>query len=165
MLDCRNPEARIRKALYQAFDKSSLPGVLGSDNAQFNHCDLEIEFKSAGVLILRQSRCGGLTSFGDVIAPVKSSERTTTDFGTLDYKFASDVRTYVTFEFDDGIERIEFYLENRLEANDTEVPYEWLWDEAATGFFKLTVISYDVVGHSTTEEMRDIFIINLDIFG
>jgi hypothetical protein len=64
-----------------------------------------------------------------------------------------------------GVEYVEFYLENRLESNDTEIPYEWLWDEAATGFFKLKVIAYDNVGHTTTEEMRDIFIINLDIFG
>jgi hypothetical protein len=64
-----------------------------------------------------------------------------------------------------GIQNIEFYLENRLEANDTEAPYDWLWDEAATGFFKLEVTAYDNVGHTTTEEMRDIFIINLDIFG
>ena len=64
-----------------------------------------------------------------------------------------------------GVEYVEFYLENRLESNDTEIPYEWLWDEAATGFFKLEVIAYDNVGHTTTEEMRDIFIINLDIFG
>jgi hypothetical protein len=30
------------------------------------------------------------------------------DFGKLDYKYADDIRTFVTFEFDNGIERIEF---------------------------------------------------------
>ncbi len=64
-----------------------------------------------------------------------------------------------------GIEKVEFYLENRLESTVYEVPYNWLWDEAATGFFKIEVIAYDNVGHITTKEVRDIFIINLDIFG
>ena len=52
--------------------------------------------------------CGGLNSLADKITPVRSFDKTTTDFGALDYKFANDVRTYVTFEFDDGIEKIEF---------------------------------------------------------
>ena len=30
------------------------------------------------------------------------------DFGKLDYKYAEDIRTFVTFEFDNGIEKIEF---------------------------------------------------------
>jgi hypothetical protein len=64
-----------------------------------------------------------------------------------------------------GIEEVEFYLENKLEVKLTEVPYNWLWDEAATGFFKLKVIAYDNVGHTAIDEVTDIFIINLDIFG
>ena len=64
-----------------------------------------------------------------------------------------------------GIKKVEFYLENRLESNVTEIPYSWIWDEAATGFFKLEAIAYDEVGHSSVDEIRDIFIINLDIFG
>jgi hypothetical protein len=63
-----------------------------------------------------------------------------------------------------GIEKVEFYLENRLEDTVFDTPYNWLWDEAATGFFKLEVIAYDNVGHTTSKEMRDIFIINFDIF-
>ncbi|MBI1662478.1 MAG: hypothetical protein IS860_03085 [Nitrosopumilus sp.] len=52
--------------------------------------------------------CGGLDGIGIDVSPVRVSERTYTDYGTLDYKFANDVRTFVTFEFDEGIERIEF---------------------------------------------------------
>ena len=48
------------------------------------------------------------TVFSPEISPVRASERTYTDYGTLDYKFANDVRTFVTFDFDEGIERIEF---------------------------------------------------------
>jgi hypothetical protein len=64
-----------------------------------------------------------------------------------------------------GIVEVEFYLENRLEANVSEIPYQWTWDEAATGFFKLEAIAYDKVGHSSIDEIRDLFIINLDIWG
>ena len=52
--------------------------------------------------------CGGLDHSGSEIAYSRSSDRLVTDYGTLDYKFANDIRTFVTFEFDDGIERIEF---------------------------------------------------------
>ena len=52
--------------------------------------------------------CGGLDHNGSEIAYSRSSDRLITDFGTLDYTFANDIRTYVTFEFDDGLERIEF---------------------------------------------------------
>jgi len=63
-----------------------------------------------------------------------------------------------------GIEKVEFYLENKLEASVIEAPYSWLWDRAATGFFDIEVIAYDNAGHSTTDEIRDLFIINLDIW-
>jgi len=63
-----------------------------------------------------------------------------------------------------GIEKVEFYLENRLEANVSEEPYSWLWDRAATGFFDIEVIAYDNVGHVVNDEVRDLFIINLDIW-
>ena len=52
--------------------------------------------------------CGGLGDSGSEIAYSRSSDKSMTDFGALDYTFANDIRTYVTFEFDDGIERIEF---------------------------------------------------------
>ena len=64
-----------------------------------------------------------------------------------------------------GIDRVEFYLENDLESNTSEVPYEWLWDRAATGFFDIYVVAYDKVGHEVMDEVRDLFIINLDIWG
>ena len=39
----------------------------------------------------------------------------TTDFGQSPYKFAEDVRTFVTFEFDQGVERVEFpYFETYI---------------------------------------------------
>ncbi len=54
--------------------------------------------------------CGGLNSNIDTskfIAKTSSNE-TFIEFGKLDYSFANDVRTNVTFEFNNGIEKIEF---------------------------------------------------------
>jgi len=74
----------------------------------------------------------------------------------------------ISVEADDehsGIEKVEYYLENDLEATVTEVPYNWLWDRAATGFFDLEIRAYDTVGHVAVDEINDLFIINLDIIG
>lgn len=64
-----------------------------------------------------------------------------------------------------GVSQVEFYLENNLESTDIDIPYRWLWDYAATGFFDIEIKSVDNVGHVTTEAVTDLFIINLDIFG
>ncbi|HEC89314.1 MAG TPA: hypothetical protein ENI44_01885 [Thermoplasmatales archaeon] len=64
-----------------------------------------------------------------------------------------------------GVKKVEFILENEVEANVSEPPYTWLWDRAATGFFKLAVKAYDNVGHTSTDEISDLFIINFDIVG
>lgn len=64
-----------------------------------------------------------------------------------------------------GVEKVEFILENKVEANVSEPPYTWLWDRAATGFFKLAVKAYDNVGHTAVDEISDLFIINFDIVG
>ncbi len=64
-----------------------------------------------------------------------------------------------------GVKLVEFILENKVRANVTEPPYKWLWDEAATGFFRLSVKAYDGVGHTAVAEISDLFIINFDIIG
>lgn len=64
-----------------------------------------------------------------------------------------------------GIKEVEFIIDDRLQANLSEVPYEFLWDEAAFGFFTVEVIATDNVGQTDTDLMRDFFIINFDIFG
>ena len=76
----------------------------------------------------------------------------------------------ITFETEvtdegSGVEDVEFYLENNLEATVTEPPYRWLWDEAATGFFDVELLVTDKVGHESTDSVDDLFIINLDIIG
>jgi hypothetical protein len=64
-----------------------------------------------------------------------------------------------------GVQRVELFIENKKKANISESPYKWLWDEASLGFFKIKAIGYDNVGHNTTDEVKDVFIINLDILG
>ena len=54
--------------------------------------------------------CAGIVS--DVISKnmleYNTSPNEINDFGKLDYKYADEIRTFVTFEFDNGIEKIEF---------------------------------------------------------
>ncbi|MCV0431287.1 hypothetical protein [Nitrosopumilus sp.] len=50
--------------------------------------------------------CGGLEKSEH--SKSRTVDRTLNDFGALDYTFANDVRTSVTFDFDDGMEKIEF---------------------------------------------------------
>jgi hypothetical protein len=64
-----------------------------------------------------------------------------------------------------GVQRVEFYIEEKKKANMTESPFKWLWDEASLGFFKIKAKAFDNVGLNATDIVRDVFIINLDIFG
>lgn len=54
--------------------------------------------------------CSGLNPhLADEPTTWKSANtRTFTEFANLDYKYANDVKTFVTFDFDTGIEKIEF---------------------------------------------------------
>jgi hypothetical protein len=83
------------------------------------------------------------------------------------YPFVIGQITVIADAADDGsgVDHVEFYLENDLETIDTEPPYSWLWDRAATGFFNVEVIAYDAVGHSVSDQVLDLFIINFDIWG
>lgn len=64
-----------------------------------------------------------------------------------------------------GIKQVEFLIDDGQQANMSEEPYEFLWDEAAFGFFTVEVIATDNVGLTDTDIMRDFFIVNFDIFG
>ncbi len=53
-----------------------------------------------------------------------------------------------------GIERVEFYLDGVLKANDTTEPYNWLWSQwTLRKRHNLTVVAYDNAGNtnSTTD--------------
>ncbi len=70
-------------------------------------------------------QCGGLDPLSTV--PSDSTWRrefTTTEYVGTPYKFAGDVRTFITFEFDKGIEKVEFpvfVLESGFKEDDDNV--------------------------------------------
>ena len=55
---------------------------------------------------------------------------------------------------DSGMDRVEFYTDNQLKANDTIAPYSWTWSEIA--FFKYTirVVAFDKEGNSDFKEIK-----------
>ena len=58
-----------------------------------------------------------------------------------------------------GIDRVEFYINNRLEHTDGEKPYQWKWDEKAFGICTIKTIAYDNAGNSNRDSMA-VFIMN-----
>ncbi|NIM25559.1 MAG: hypothetical protein GTN35_05205 [Nitrososphaeria archaeon] len=52
--------------------------------------------------------CGGLNSRTDIVNDVWRQKFTTIEYSQTPYVFAEDIRTWITFEFDQGIEKIEF---------------------------------------------------------
>ncbi len=61
---------------------------------------------------------------------------------------------------EDGINKIEFYINGILKYNDTEQPYEWLWNEKAVGKYEIKAIAYDNAGNKAEDKM-DVIIFNL----
>ena len=55
-----------------------------------------------------------------------------------------------------GINRVEFYRDNELQATDTTAPYEWTWTERGHFFpYVLKAIAYDNAGHySNSAEVK-----------
>jgi hypothetical protein len=61
---------------------------------------------------------------------------------------------------EDGIEKVDFYVDGVLKDTDTEYPYEWLWNEYAFGNHELKVIAYDSGGNKAEDEI-DVMIFNI----
>jgi hypothetical protein len=55
---------------------------------------------------------------------------------------------------DSGVVRVEFYIDNKLKANDTTSPYSWTWSDKGFFVYTLNVVAYDAVGHSANRSMR-----------
>jgi len=53
----------------------------------------------------------------------------------------------------DGIDRVEFYVNNKLKSTDSDEPYSWLWNEFAIGRYKIRVIAYDTLGGKEGDEI------------
>ena len=48
----------------------------------------------------------------------------------------------------------EFYIDDELKYVDEETPFEWMWDEFATGEHKIKVIAYDNEENTATDEIE-----------
>ncbi|MFQ5497187.1 MAG: hypothetical protein ACE5DU_04795 [Nitrosopumilus sp.] len=74
--------------------------------------DFESYFKEVGFAIVDKIDfvCSGLTSNND--ANITATTGTLIDHGTSEFRFANDMRTSVTFSFNDGMEKIQFPVFN-----------------------------------------------------
>lgn len=52
-----------------------------------------------------------------------------------------------------GIDRVEFYLDGKLKATDTEAPYTWRWGFGLSAH-TIQVIAYDAQGHSASASIQ-----------
>ena len=61
---------------------------------------------------------------------------------------------------ENGIEKVEFCIDDVLKSNDDVEPYRWLWNEFAVGRHELKVIVYDNGGNTATDEI-EVIIFNI----
>jgi len=59
-----------------------------------------------------------------------------------------------------GIKSVEFYIDSELKFNDSEPPYQWLWNEHAIGSHKIMVKGYDSKDSISSDEIN-VVIFNL----
>ena len=60
---------------------------------------------------------------------------------------------------EDGIEKVEFYVNNVLKSTDYDEPYSWIWNEFAIGKREIKVVAYDGQGNKAEDEV-DVIIFN-----
>jgi len=53
-----------------------------------------------------------------------------------------------------GIDRIEFYIDDVLQGNDTSSPYEWTWKTRVFFSHTLKVIAYNTEELNTSVSLR-----------
>jgi len=70
----------------------------------------------------------------------------------------------ITIETDvyssEGVNKVEFYVDEKLKYNDSEQPYLWVWDETAFGNHEIKVVAYDKEGNKG-EDKIDVTIFNI----
>ncbi|OYT59083.1 hypothetical protein B6U81_06685 [Thermoplasmatales archaeon ex4484_30] len=54
---------------------------------------------------------------------------------------------------------VEFYVDDELKFNDSEEPYEWLWDERAAGTHTIKIVAYD--GEKTMSDEITVKVFNI----
>ena len=55
---------------------------------------------------------------------------------------------------EDGIDKVEFYIDKKLKATDTTKPYTWTWDKRSFGSHMIEVKAYDNADNSNTARIR-----------
>jgi len=60
---------------------------------------------------------------------------------------------------EEGIERVEFYVDDVLKSTDYDEPYSWLWNEFVIGWHEIRVVAYDNSGKEGEDEI-DVIIFN-----
>ncbi|HEC82330.1 MAG TPA: hypothetical protein ENI53_00395, partial [Thermoplasmatales archaeon] len=58
-----------------------------------------------------------------------------------------------------GMEKVEFYIDGKYNAEDTSSPYKWVWDERSFGKHTIKVVAYDKAGNKINKEV-EVFIVN-----
>ncbi len=53
-----------------------------------------------------------------------------------------------------GVAKVEFFVDDESQANDTTAPYSWDWEKQGLFVYTLKVVAYDYAGHSNSTEMR-----------
>jgi len=61
---------------------------------------------------------------------------------------------------EDGISKVEFYIDDVLKFTDHDKPYSWLWNEFAIGRHEIKVVVHDDEGNKAQDEI-DVIIFNL----
>ena len=49
--------------------------------------------------------------------------------------------------------KVEFYVDDLLQATDVEVPYIWTWNEIAFGDHEIKIIAYNHNGNNVSKEI------------
>jgi len=59
-------------------------------------------------------------------------------------------------DYESGIDRVEFYIDNELKKTDNLAPYSWMWKEHTPFRFRHTIkaVAYDVGGNSAVKEVK-----------
>ena len=136
-------DAGVDVGLTQDFEGNSVPQGIAPDIGAY-------EFSSAVSIGIIKPRDGYLYVFDRETIP--------TIFGNI------IIIEGITIEADaydeDGIDRVEFYIDGVLKNTDTDSPYEWLWDEKVIGRHEIKVVAYDDDGNKA-EDKTNVIIFNV----
>ncbi|RLI54112.1 MAG: hypothetical protein DRP09_13935, partial [Candidatus Thorarchaeota archaeon] len=109
------------------------------------HQTLTIRVSKTGLnTIIKKPREGYLYVFDKEIMP--------TIFGSTIVIGKITIKTDAYDE--DGIDRIEFYIDDALCFSDHDEPYSWTWDETIFGWHEIKVLEYDSTGNKAKDKIN-----------